>query len=192
MRANRTLTTLALLAAVTTGLTGCGSDDKSSDSGKPNTGTVAPTDDKTDETDSSTSDICAAVTDDEIEAIVGAPITREEIPGGGCTFNQEDLRAAGISLNTTPYDESTGGFDAAISGVSATLDGTGGGPVDGIGEEAYVKTGTAMGGSSQQGGGLVHVGNILVQVTVIQGAGLSAEKVEAMVVDTLKLVAEKA
>lgn len=192
MRANRTLTTIALLAALTTGLTACGSDDKSSSSGDKSNGTSAPSTDPTDETDTSTSDICEVVTDDEIKAIVGAKVTRKEIPGGGCSFDQEDLRAAGISLNTSPYDESTGGFEAAISGVSATLDGDAGGPVDGIGDEAYAKTGTAMGGSSQQGGGLVHVGDILVQVTVIQGEGLSAEKVQAMVVDTLNLVASKA
>jgi hypothetical protein len=195
MRLPRTLSTVAVLAALIT-LSACGSDDEPS-SGDPDTSTVAPnsdapsTDPADDETDTATSDACTIVTDDEISGIVGGKVTREAVPGGGCTFNQEDARAVSISLNTSAYDEGTGGFDGAVTGMSAQFEGAPGAAVDGVGDEAFAKTGTTMGGSNQQAGGIVHVGGTLVQVTLIQGNGLSADKVKAIVIDALKLVASK-
>jgi hypothetical protein len=130
------------------------------------------------------------VSDADIAEILGAPVTREEIPGGGCSFSSEDVRAPSLSLASSAYDQSTGGFDAATSGVSAVIGGSAGGPVSGIGDEAYVKTGTT-GGENQQAGGVVHAGDTLVQATLIQAKGLPAEKVKAYVVDALRLAADK-
>lgn len=192
MRVHRTLTSIAVIAALI-GLTGCGSDDKeSSTSGDTGTSTTAPSEEPSDSEDSSTSDICTAVTDDEISGILGSPVTRQEVPGGGCNFTQNDPRAASVVLNTTPFDESNGGFDGAVSGVSAVLEGDAGEEVPGVGDEAFVKTGSMLSGSATNGAGVVHIGGIVVQVTLIQGEGLAAGKVKGLVVDTLKLIADKA
>jgi hypothetical protein len=197
MRATRTLTQLATAVALTAALTGvaaCGADkDSGAKAGSSGgDGTTAPTKGGGSDTASGGAiDVCTKVTDDEIAKIVGSAVTREEIPGGGCSFSQDDLRAPSISLNSSAFDEGTGGFDGAVSGVSGVIQGDGGGPLDGVGDEAYAKTGTTPGGSSQQGGGVVHVGGNLFQVTVLQGNGLSAEVVKGLVVDTLNLVATK-
>lgn len=200
MRSSRRRTRLAaalgtaLALAVLAGCGGSDSDDSKADApGSPaSTSTVLlGSGDETDTASGGLIDICTEVSEAEIAAIVGGPVTREAVPGGGCNFSQEDARAVGISLASSAYDEGTGGFDAAVSGVSGTIEGSTGGPVDGIGEEAYAKTGTVFGGSNQQGGGVVHVGANLFQVTLTQAKGLSATAVRAIVVDTLTLVATK-
>jgi hypothetical protein len=172
---------------------GCGSDDKTpaDQITAPAGSSSSANGDETDTASGGLIDICTQVSEAEIAAILGSPVTSEAVPGGGCTYSQEDVRAAGISLASSAYDEGTGGFDAAVSGVSGTIEGTAGGPVDGVGDEAYVKTGTVFGGSSQQGGGVVHVGANLFQVTLTQAKGLSAAAVNALVVDALKLAATK-
>lgn len=192
MRATRSLTTLAVLAALAS-TTACGSDDASTgSSGTPTTSAPSgTTSEPTDSPAATTSDICTVVTDDEISGIIGKPVTREEVPGGGCTFNQEDPRATSISLGSDVYDEANGGFDGAVTGMTAQFEGAAGAEVAGVGERAYTKTGTTMGGSNTQGGGLVLVNGVLVQVTLIQGEGLSAAKVTTLLVDTLKLTAGK-
>ncbi|MET3960444.1 hypothetical protein ABIE44_000378 [Marmoricola sp. OAE513] len=187
----RLLSTAALIGALAT-VSACGSDDgdKGSDSSSTD-GTTAPTgDDETDTASGGLIDVCTEITADEAGAIVGGTVTHEDVPGGGCNFAQDDPRKPSVSFTATAYDDANGGFEAAITGVSGVLQGDGGGPVDGVGEEAYVKTGTT-GGENQQGGGLVRVGGTLVQVTYLQGDGQSADVVKEKVVAALTLAAGK-
>lgn len=147
-----------------------------------------PADDPADEP-AEAIDVCSLVTADEIGAIVGGAVTASEVPGGGCSFDQDDPRAPSVALGVTPYDESTGGLEGAKSGVSAVIDGT---PADvDLGDGAFVVVGTTMGGDSQQGGGAVHVGGSIVQVTYLQSTGLTADEVTTQVTDLLTLVASK-
>lgn len=136
-------------------------------------------------------DICATVTPEEIGAILGGPVTRKDVPGGGCDFSQDDLRAPSATLVASSYDEGTGGFDGAVTGIKGVLEGTDDQAVEGIGTEAFIATGTAMGGENQQASGVVHVGDSLVQVTVVQGKGLPADQVRGLVRDLLALSAGK-
>lgn len=196
MRSSRVLTrvaAVALVAALGT-MSACGSDDSSdaTDSGDTSSsGNPAAGDDETDTASGGLIDICTLVTDEEIGEILGGPVTREEIPGGGCSFDQEDLRAPSVDLNSSVLDEGNGGFDGSVSGLSAQFEGEPGAAVDGIGDQAYAETGTVMGGENQQGGGLVRVGSSLFQVGLVQGVGLSADEVQTLVVNTLTLMATK-
>lgn len=136
-------------------------------------------------------DICAKVTPEEIAAILGGPVTRKDVPGGGCDFSQDDPRAPSVGLAGSSYDEGTGGFDGAVTGIKGVLEGTDDQAVEGVGTEAFIATGTAMGGENQQASGVVHVGDSLVQVTVIQGKGLPADQVRGLARDLLALSASK-
>ncbi|MFL6159018.1 MAG: hypothetical protein ACJ72D_23265 [Marmoricola sp.] len=192
MRPNRTLTTMATALALTAalgGLAACGSDDSKNASDAPGS-TTAPKNDETEKSSGGLVDICTKVTDEEIATVLGGPVTREEVPGGGCTFNQEDPRDPSLSLSSSAYDEGNGGFEGATAGVSSVLQGPDGGPVDGIGEEAYVKAGTT-GGETLKGGGIAHVGGTLVQVTYLQSGDMTADAVKQKVVAALTLAVGK-
>lgn len=194
MRPTRTLTRLAVAVALVGALgtlAACGSDDSGTPTGTPTDGTSAPSGDETDTASGGLVDICTKVTDDEVADLVGGPVTRKDVPGGGCTFDQEDPKAFSVSLSSSALDPGNGGFEGAVTGVSSQFEGDGGGALDGVGDQAYAKTGTVMGSGTLKGGGLVLVGGTLVQVTVLQGNELPAEKVQAVVVDTLNLVATK-
>jgi len=182
-----TLTTLAVLAALTT-VVGCGSEKDESPSGTESDGTSLPTG----QDEAAMLEICTLLTEAEVAALVGGAVTQEDQPGGGCAFNQEDPRATSLAFAVTPYDEGTGGFDGASTGMSASFDGTDDQEVTGVGTEALVSVGTSMGSETLKAGGLVHVGSSLVQVTLFQATGLNADAVRAIAIDALELVAGKA
>ncbi|MCZ4497483.1 MAG: hypothetical protein JWQ74_36 [Marmoricola sp.] len=202
MRSPRNLlqlaTAVALVGALSS-LAACGSDDAGTD-----TGTTAPTGNSTasapaggDETGTASGglvDICTKITAAEISDILGGPVTSETVPGGGCNFsNEDDPRATSVQLVSSVVDEGAGGFAGSVSGLNAVLPGSAGGPVDGVGDEAYAKTGSLAGSELVRGSGLVRVGTNLVQVDLSPDSrkNLSATDVQAIVVDTLNLVAPK-
>lgn len=187
MRATRTLTTLAVLAALTVAA-GCGSEKDESPSGTATDGTTLPSG----QDDAAVLDICTLLTEAEVGALVGGIVTKEAQPGSGCTFNQEDPLATSLAFNASAYDEGNGGFDGSVTGMTAQYDGTDDQAVPGVGTEALVSVGPVMGSATLKGGGLVHAGSSLVQVTLLQATGLSADAVRTIVVDALKLVASKA
>lgn len=185
MRATRTLTTVALLAALAS-LTACGAEE--TPTAEVTDGTTLPTG----EDDTAVLDICMLLTEAEVGEVVGGAVTKQDQPGGGCAFDQEDPRATSLAFAATPYDEGTGGFDGAVSGVTALIDGTDDQEVPGVGTRALVAVGTMMGGDAQKAAGLVHVADSLVQVTLLQGGTLSADAVRTIAIDALELVAGKA
>jgi hypothetical protein len=203
MRPVRVLSVLALVLALGL-LPGCGGDDADqvASSGTGDTsaagdaGEVAPEDVAEDAPDAAGGsgggvlDICSLVTTDDMEAVLGASTTLAPVPGGGCSFNQDDPRAASVSLGAMELDEANGGFDGALSGVTALIEGE---VVDvDLGDRAIVVVGPSFGGTSEQGGGLIGLGSTLVQVTVVQASEMSADAVSTLVTDVLALVASQA
>jgi hypothetical protein len=177
--------TLALALAVAgcggdSGADGAGASEPSGDAGDSSAGEPAGTEDAV--------DVCALVTAEQVGAVLGATVTLSEVPGGGCTFGQEDPRATSVALSSSVVDEAAGGFDGAVSGVTAVVEGE---PVDvPVGDRGLLVVGPAFGGESDQGGGLVQIGSTLVQVTLLQGGDLSADEVGALTTDVLQLAAD--
>jgi hypothetical protein len=64
--------------------------------------------------------------------------------------------------------------------------------VAGIGSAAFVVTGSMFGGPDINGAGAVQVGGRIISVYLEQHSGLAADKVRALVVELLKLVARAA
>lgn len=204
---SRSVVALAVVFTLGAGfLAGCSSDD---DADTSTTTTAAPAaedapasdDVATDDTvaedasdDSASSgpveDVCGLVTAEEVAAIAGGPVTMEEQPGGGCIFNQEDVRAASIAFNTsTASDDTDGTFNEARVGAFATItDATKEEP--GIGDYSAVASGR-FGGENEQGVGLVQVGLTIVQVGVVQANGIDGAQVRAMTTQALELAAGK-
>ncbi|MEI5674636.1 MULTISPECIES: hypothetical protein [unclassified Nocardioides] len=179
----RTLPALALAALAV--LTSCGGDDSSGSSAAD-----APGDGGSGS--SELVDVCSQVSAEDVGEVLGATVTTTEVPGGGCSFHQEDPRAVSASLVATPYDEGSGGMDGTRQGVTSLLDGATAETLDGVGDDAFVAVGTALGGENQQGGGAVLLDGTTVQVSVLQAEDLPADDVRALTVDLLTLVGERA
>jgi hypothetical protein len=117
-------------------------------------------------------------------------VTGTAIPGGGCTFAQKNSSSPAASFVETSFRATPGGMTGAKNNATSAVEGT---PEDltGIGDAAFVVTGTEFGGDQTQGAGAVHVGNRLISVTLSQSAGLSAPQVRALVVKLLRFAAAK-
>ncbi|RNL65053.1 hypothetical protein EFK50_03505 [Nocardioides marmoriginsengisoli] len=135
--------------------------------------------------------ICADLDAGEVAAILGGAVTGSAMPPKGCAFNRKNPSAPAASFAETSFAGTPGGMDGAKTGATSSVEGE---PVDltGIGDAAFVVTGTAFGGTDLQGAGAVRVGDRLVNVTVAQSAGLPRAKVRALVVSLLTLAARSA
>jgi len=181
------------LALYLVAVAGCGSSgSSSSDSTKAPSGatTTAPTSDSGGKPEGAAVDVCKKITAADVSAIVGGTVTSEAIPGGGCRFPQDDVRAPTASFDSSSSSVANGTYDSAKYGVTATIKGDVK-DLDGVGDKAFVVIGTSPGGSMPQGGGLVQVGPTLVQVTLIEGSDMSKEDVETMTTKLLELAAAK-
>lgn len=193
MRTPRSLIVLVAVLAIATA--GCGSDDKTQAdrSTAPAGSSSNANDDETDTASGGLIDICTKVTDAEISALLGGPVTSEDVPGGGCNFSDEDNpRAASVQLTSSLLNEGAGGFEGSVAGISAVLQGSPGAPLDGVGDQAFVKVGTFASSEFVRGSGLVRVGSTVFQVDLSPNQGTSAKEVQAIMVDTLNLIATKA
>lgn len=194
MRLSRPLVTVAALAMLATAA-GCGGDDEpASGSTAPGATTSAAGGGETDSPSGGLTDICTVLTEAEVSSLLGGPVTVEEVPGGGCNFsNEDDPRATSVQVTSSVVDEGAGGFEGSVAGISGVLQGDDGEALAGVGDQAYVKTGTFGGGSELvRGSGLVRVGSTVVQVDLSPEQGTSGAKVRSIVVDTLTLIATKA
>lgn len=200
MRRSRWSVLSALCCAGALTLSGCGDDAAPDDAAAAVTTTAvapAPTDQLTPDDDADPADdpatiddICTVLTEEEVGAIVGATVTVEEQPGGGCAFDQEDPRAPTLAFATVDAgDDTDGTFNESRVGAFGVLtDPTVETPP--VGAYAAVASGT-IGGDNQQGAGLVQVGTTIVQVTLVQGNGLDGATVRSLTTGALELAASK-
>lgn len=194
MLPHRSLARAAATAAALLVLTACGGGDDGSDDGGDDGGSAAA--DQPGEQAGEQAgevqpfDACATVTAEQMGEALGTDgLVVSQIPGGGCDFSDEDdPRQPSVSLAEVPVDEANGGFAGFSSGVAGALGGEAE-TLDGVGDEAFVVTGTVGGGSSVTGGGGVRRGDVAVQVTLLQSDGLPADDVRGLVVEVLNLVA---
>lgn len=136
--------------------------------------------------------ICGVISAAEVGHVVGGRFTGSAIPGGaGCTFDQANAKAPSVTFVEASYARTSGGMAGAKNDATSSVEGT---PEDltGIGDAAFVVTGTTFGGPYTDGAGAVRVGDRLISVTLDQSTGLSAAKVRSLVISMLKLVAGKA
>jgi hypothetical protein len=199
---SRFRTPLAIALAVGLSVTvfaACSSDDSKSSSGDTTTTSAGASSDSnkddstaSDSTESSDSasvaegDICVGIDATQVGLIVSATVTKNEVPGGGCNFAQDDPRTVSISFNTVEAT-SDSDFDMTKTGaIGAGMDD----PTltdPGIGAKSVIATGTVASGSNQQAIGIMQDGDTIVTVTVAQSVGLDADQVTTMASQALSL-----
>lgn len=135
--------------------------------------------------------ICSDLESEDVGKALGGTVRGAGLPPGGCEFTQRDRAAASATFLETSFKKTPGGMSGAKSNATASVEGE---PQDlaGVGDAAFVVTGTVFGGDQIQGAGAVRVGDRLIQVTLSQRAGLSPSKVRALVVNLLELAADEA
>jgi hypothetical protein len=136
-------------------------------------------------------DVCTAFTADELGTVVGATVTTETQPGGGCGFEQDDPRAVSGSIGAIPDDSGTGGFEAAKSGASGAMDSPKVIEIDGIGTKAFLAFGTVFGGESLQVSGGTTDGKVIALVAIQQSEGLDRSALEDLGRKLLTLADDK-
>ena len=136
-------------------------------------------------------DLCSAFTAEELGAVVGATVTTETQPGGGCGFKQEDPRAVSGSITAMPDDPGTGGFDGAQSGAAGAMDSPKVVVVDGVGTKAFLAFGTVFGGESLQTAGGTTDGKVIAIITLQQAEGLKQPALEELGRKLLALADDK-
>lgn len=134
--------------------------------------------------------VCTVLSAADVGGALGDEVTGAALPGGGCEFDPSGQKLPSATVVETSFSATTGGMDGAKTTATSSVEGT---PQDltGIGDAAFVVTGTAFGEPAIQGAGAVKVGDRLVNVTVSQAQGMSRAKVKALVVALLKVLATK-
>ncbi|MFL6159019.1 MAG: hypothetical protein ACJ72D_23270 [Marmoricola sp.] len=134
--------------------------------------------------------ICRDLSASAVGKVLGGTVTGAALPGTGCGFNQKNAKAPAATFVTTPYDQAAG-MASAKDGATSSVEGD---PEDltGIGDAAFVVTGTAFGGDDIQAAGAVRIGSFVVNVALDQQSGLSRAKVRAMLVGLLRLAFSQA
>lgn len=135
--------------------------------------------------------ICVDLSEDEVGAALGGPVTGAAIPNGGCAFTQSRPRLPATNFIELSFSQVEGGMDGAKTNATSSVEGD---PEDltGVGEAAFVVTGTSFGGTAIQGSGAVKIGDRLITVELAQSNGLNRAKVRALVVSLLKLAVAEA
>ena len=193
-RAPRSVATAAAFTLLLLGTAACGGDDEPTSGGGGGSGSSAGVEPAGGgDEPASDLDVCGSVTVEEISTAMGTTgLTVEEVPGGGCNFaDADDPRQPSVVLNQVPVDDANGGFEGLQAGVTATIAGESE-DLTGVGDQAFVVTGTLGGGSAVNGAGAVRLGDVGVQVTLLQSGELTDGDVRQRVTDVLTLVASKA
>ncbi|AIY19393.1 hypothetical protein GUY44_03525 [Pimelobacter simplex] len=190
MTVSRVLATLAGLVLVAATAAGCGEDDPaptgsgSTAGSTGSTGSTGP---------AALPRFCDLLTPAQVTAAVGAAVTLEAGPLDSCEFGQDDdPRAVSGTLGAVEVDTGNGGFAAYRTGTAGSLEDAVEHPVAGVGDEAFVATGTFAGGESIQAAGAVRVGGTAYTLALAQGAGLSEEELVAVGERLLRLMADAA
>ncbi|MET3960443.1 hypothetical protein ABIE44_000377 [Marmoricola sp. OAE513] len=130
--------------------------------------------------------VCAELSEAEVGAVLGNTVTGAAIPGGGCAFAPKKPRPPAANFIDHPYADMSGGMTGAKENATSAVEGE---PEDlaGIGDAAFVVTGTSFGGDQLQGAGAVRIGDRLISVELAQSAGLTRGRVRSLVVSLLRL-----
>lgn len=156
----------AAAVAVLVLLAGCGGDD-SSDADSPSaTGTSSPT--AGEKAAEAPSDVCAVLSDADVSAAVGATLTANQDPGGGCTYKPEDPRDLSVSVTVLSAAEG-GGFDSYVSGIGASYKKFTKKDLPGVGDRAVVASGETVYGGSHQAASVAEAGGLLVTANALGG-----------------------
>lgn len=179
---------------------GCGSSSEATDStsaGAPSSDTVASPAASSDAGSDSANDstgsdavpmFCDLLTAEQIGTAIGATVTMTQGPMDLCEFTQEDPRALGGSVGATRVDIGNGGYEGYVTGARLTLTDPVEVSLEGIGEQAFITTGTFAGGENLQGAGGVLVGGTVYTVNLSQGSGLTQEQLVEAGTNLLKLL----
>ena len=135
--------------------------------------------------------VCRYVGAEEVAGVLGSAVRGSAVPGEtGCKFDQAGNRGMSVTI----LDKSVaraGGMDGAKSEANSAVEGT---PTDlaGIGDGAFVITGSMFGGPDVNAAGAVRIGDRIVSVFLVQRSGLPEKKVRGLEVDLLELVVTEA
>lgn len=135
--------------------------------------------------------ICVNLSEAEVGTVLGGEVTGSAIPGGGCSFNQKSPDPPAATFTDVAYADMVDGMDGAKTNATSSVEGD---PQDvaGIGDAAFVVTGTSFGGDQLQGAGAVRVGDRLISVNLAQSKGLGRAKVRNLVLGLLRLAVSRA
>ena len=184
---------LALVGAVATGCGDDGGSDKDSGSADPGNTTVEEGGDG--EGGSEGGELpkfCDLLTADQLSEAVGATVTVTTGPFDACEFSQEDPRAVSGSVGAVEVDTGNGGFDAYKTGSTSVLTDAVEQSIDGLGDGAFVTTGSFGGSENLTAAGGVLVGGTVYTVNLAQSVGLSADELVAIGQHLLELLVEAA
>lgn len=178
---------IAVVATCLFLLTACGGDDEPAgdDAGSSSEGDTGG-----EESGGEQVDVCGELTEEEVGAALGGTVTVMQVPGGGCSFNQEDPRAPSVVLNLSELVDGAGGFEGSKAGIAGVVEGEVE-DVSGVGDGAFVVVGPVLGGSVTQGAGAVLLGATVVQVTLLQGQDLAEDEVKEVTVAVIELIGSK-
>lgn len=174
---------------------GCGDDGASNDPGDTGNDTSAAESNGADSGDTEPAELpkfCDLLTAEQVTAAVGAAVTLTTGPFDACEFKQDDPRAVSGSVGAVEVDTGNGGFEGYQSGISGTLQNVAEHPVEGLGDGAFVTTGTIGGGESLQTAGGVLVGGTVYTVNLSQASGMAEGDLVAIAEKLLKLLVDVA
>ena len=136
-------------------------------------------------------DTCALVSVEEVGEIVGGTFTSELGPFDACEFDQEDPRATSFSLDAQPLSELGGGFDVYRSGSKSAFTDAKQVEVPGVGDEAFITTGTFGDGTNTQLQAATLVGGQVLTVSLTQASGIAEDALVDQATQLLTLIAAK-
>lgn len=179
------ITGLTLVAALAAG---CGDDGESDAKGDGGTGPTTSSSDGGEP--AALPKYCELLTADQVTEAVGAPVTLETDPFGGCAFSQEDPRALSGTLGATELGEGAGGYETYQSGSKGAMDTSTRHDVSGLGDAAYVDIGTVAGGESLHVAGGVLSGTVISTLNLAQATSMGEDELLAISEKLLALMAQ--
>lgn len=177
MRSHRM--TCAVVAGVLLSLAACGgpttADSPSTSDSAPATATNAGTGESTGKSARVPLDVCSVLSAEKVGQLLGATVTAQEQPGGGCDYRQEDPRKASAAIAMVD-GKPAGSFDSAVYGTTAALKDVKKTPLTAIGEQATLIQGKTTMGDSTFTAALGEHAGVVTTVTVL-GSGVDPAKV---------------
>ena len=132
--------------------------------------------------------ICSDLPAADVGRILGGATKGAALPGGGCGFTLTAAKGPSATFIEKSVARTPGGMAGAKTDATSSVEGE---PQDltGIGDAAFVVTGTAFGEPAIQGAGAVRVGTRIINVNLNQSGTMPSATVRAMMVKLLRLAA---